>query len=92
MILGALFRSVESAGEIDLAFRAFDAVRRPRAQRVIDSSRGTGRIMCGMDPEAGLDRDKLAAALGERWGFIFGLDMEAHKKDALNRFRDFKSV
>lgn len=92
MVLGALLGSITSRDDIDAAFKAFDAVRRPRGQRVIDSSTITGSIMCGQDKELGLDHVKLGEGLAPRWGFIFALDMAEHKMDALNEFRRFKVV
>ncbi|KAI2637704.1 salicylate hydroxylase [Hypomontagnella submonticulosa] len=73
--------------ELDAAFKAYDAVRRPRGQRVVDSSRGTGWILCGQDPDVGLDPAKLRESLPGRWSFIWGLDLAAHKQDALEAMR-----
>ncbi|KAG9255696.1 salicylate hydroxylase [Emericellopsis atlantica] len=90
MILGALFSQVRSASDVAVAFKAFDAVRRPRAQQVIDSSRGTGAIMCGQDKELGLDATKLVGGLAPRWGFIFALSMADHKEQALAQLHEFQ--
>ncbi len=53
MILGELFANIQSPEDINAAFSAYDMMRRPRCQQVIDSSRGTGAICCGQH-EAGL--------------------------------------
>ncbi|KAI8954474.1 salicylate hydroxylase [Xylaria longipes] len=87
MVLAALLAKVSSAEDIESAFRAYDWVRRPRCQQVIDSSRETGRILCG---QSGLEANKLRELLAPRWNFIFGLDMEIHKQDALNKMRKFQ--
>lgn len=58
MILGSLLSEIPSSAEIGAAFRALDAVRRPRVQRIIDSSRETGQIMCGQNIDVGLNKDK----------------------------------
>ncbi|KAI0553953.1 hypothetical protein F4679DRAFT_580122 [Xylaria curta] len=46
---------ITSLKEISATFQAFDAVRRPKCQRLVDSSEETGRIMWGRsdarDPE-----------------------------------------
>ncbi|KAK7749137.1 hypothetical protein SLS62_008425 [Diatrype stigma] len=89
-VLGALLGSATSAKNIEAAFRAYDAVRRPRGQQVIDSSRATGQIMCGRGKDIGLDPDKLRSALATRWSFIFSLDLEAHKQEALEKMRDLQ--
>ncbi|TGJ82858.1 hypothetical protein E0Z10_g5905 [Xylaria hypoxylon] len=87
MVLAALLAKVSSAEDIESAFRAYDWVRRPRCQQVIDSSRETGRILCG---QSGLQADNLRGLLAPRWNFIFGLDMEIHKQDALDKMRKFQ--
>ncbi|KAI8956907.1 salicylate hydroxylase [Daldinia sp. FL1419] len=83
MILGHLLSHTKSKDELDAAFKAYDVVRRPRGQRVIDSSRGTGQIFCGQSREIGLDPAKLRELVPGRWGFIMSLDIQQHKQDAL---------
>ncbi|KAI0845878.1 salicylate hydroxylase [Daldinia vernicosa] len=83
MILGHLLSHIKTRDELNAAFKAYDAVRRPRGQQVIDSSRGTGQIFCGQNQEIGLDPDKLRELLPGRWGFIMSLDVHQHKQDAL---------
>lgn len=85
MVLGALFGKVTSSKDIPAAFKAYDIVRRPRCQRIIDSSRETGLIFCGRHKDIGLDPDKLRESIGSRWNFIFSLDMQAHKEEAINK-------
>ncbi|KAK4169819.1 salicylate hydroxylase [Cladorrhinum sp. PSN259] len=90
VILEALFRRVTSAREIEAAFKAYDALRRPRGQQVIDSSRGTGKILTGSDEGVGLDPEKMGPALGPRWAFLYSLDLNAYKKEAVEKFREFQ--
>ncbi|KAI2622414.1 salicylate hydroxylase [Hypoxylon sp. NC1633] len=90
MVLQALLSHSTSSKDIKLALNAFDVLRRPRCQRIIDSSRGTGVILCGRDVNAGLDPEKLLEALAPRWDFIEGLDMMAHKEEALRIFAEAK--
>jgi salicylate hydroxylase len=85
MILGALLAKIRSVDDIELAFRVYSDVRRPRAQAVIDSSRGTGLISTGQNAEVGLDPKKLDAALESRWNFIYDLDLDEYKEEALDR-------
>lgn len=89
-VLGALLGSTTSAEGIEAAFKAYDIVRRPRCQRVIDSSRGTGEIACGQNKDIGLDPDKLRNALATRWAFIFAMDLETHKQEALEKMRQIR--
>ncbi|RYP66706.1 hypothetical protein DL771_007639 [Monosporascus sp. 5C6A] len=90
MILQELLGNITSLADIKVAFKAYDVIRRPRCQRVIDSSRETGLIFCGQHTDAGLDPEKLRALLAPRWDFIFSLDMSAHKQDALHTLRDMQ--
>jgi salicylate hydroxylase len=90
MVLGCLLSDISTPDDINAAFKAFDAVRRPRGQRVIDSSREAGRILCGRDEEAGLDPSRIRVKLANRLDFILGIDMEMHKKDALSKLREMQ--
>ncbi|KAI1458553.1 salicylate hydroxylase [Annulohypoxylon moriforme] len=92
MILGTLLGEVTTAEQIDAAFQAYDAVRRPRAQRIVDSSRETGLIMTGQDAEAGLDPEKLRPLLKSRWDLIYGIDFKAYKDEALVKMREFEGL
>ncbi|KAK4208654.1 hypothetical protein QBC37DRAFT_296207 [Rhypophila decipiens] len=90
MILGTLFANLTSATQIPAAFRAYDALRRPRCQRVIDSSREMGYLCCGQGEggTVGLDPDALRGAMAGKWDFIFGLDFEEYKKQAVGMMRE----
>lgn len=87
MILGTLLAETKDPSGIARAFQAYDAVRRDRTQRVIDSSRGTGLIFCGQS-EAGLDPAKIMGLLAPRWGFIAGIDLVAYKEEALQKMKE----
>ncbi|KAI0100099.1 salicylate hydroxylase [Nemania sp. FL0031] len=91
MVLGKLLANVRSPSEVEAAFLAFKDVRLPRCQRIIDSSRETGTIFCGQDPEARLEPEKLKEALMMRWGHIYGIDHEEHIVEALRKFETYKS-
>ncbi|KUI66790.1 Salicylate hydroxylase [Cytospora mali] len=87
MILGTLLGETKVPSEITRAFQAYNAVRRDRCQRVIDSSRGTGLIFCGQDPDAGLDPEKIRGLLAPRWDFIASIDLAAYKEEALEKMK-----
>lgn len=87
MILGALLGEIKLPAEICYAFKAYDAVRKERCQQVIDSSRGTGLIMCGQNPDAGLDPEKIRDLLAPRWGFLYGIDLDTYKDEALIKMK-----
>ncbi|PSN69351.1 salicylate hydroxylase [Corynespora cassiicola Philippines] len=87
MILETLLGEVKDPSQIVPAFKAYDQTRRPRTQRIIKSSHGTGVIMCGRNAETGLDMDKIRNVLSERWKFIHGQNQKEHKKEALYAFK-----
>ncbi|KAI9881208.1 MAG: hypothetical protein M1830_007186 [Pleopsidium flavum] len=87
MILGTLLAAIKTPEQLDGALRAYDTVRRPRTQRIVESSRITGQIMTGRGAEIGVDPDKMREALATRWAFIHGFDMQKHKEKALTALR-----
>ena len=90
MILGTLFAAVKAPEQIEAALKAYDAVRRPRAQSIVHSSRLTGKIMTGQ--VVGVDADKMKEALASRWAFIHGFDLDKHRENALATFRELGHV
>lgn len=85
MVLSTLLGRSKSQEEAVVALKVFDQVRRPRCQKVVESSNGTGVIVTGQS-EVGLDAAKLKQALEHRWDFIFHLDMPKHRDDAIELF------
>ena len=83
MILRALLASISLPEQLDAALRAYDEVRRPRTQRIVESSRATGMIMSGQGEGIGVHVEKMREGLKERWDFIHDFDAEKHKEDAL---------
>jgi len=66
MVLETLLAVATSPQQITAAFQAYDEVRRPRSQRIVESSTVTGRIECGRGLGVGLDLAKLREALSTR--------------------------
>lgn len=89
VILKELLQSCRSSADCTAAFIAFDSIRRPRCQRIIDSSRETGGILCGRDNRSGLEPDKIGGLLAHQWDFIMGIDLSAHKANGLEAFHKF---
>lgn len=87
VVLGALLEHAESIDTIELAFNAYDEVRRPRCQQVIESSKRTGEIMCWQKGGLELNQEIFTAALENRRDFSHDFDLDAHKHDALPRLR-----
>ncbi|OTA98272.1 hypothetical protein M426DRAFT_17561 [Hypoxylon sp. CI-4A] len=89
MILGALFANISSPKEITAAFKAYDTIRRPRCQKVADSSRETGLIFCG---KSGLDVAELRTKISTKWNFILDLGMDEHQQEAMKYFTQYKNT
>lgn len=84
MVIAALLGKTSNPTEAQTALKVYDEIRRPRTQRIVDSSWGTGQLMMGIDKDAGVDPKKLKEALGPRWDFIMDLDTEQHRDEALS--------
>lgn len=69
MILDALLSNVSSREDIAAAFKAYDMVRRPRCQRVVDTSRKTVLLFGG---EFGLDVAELREKIAPRFDLFLG--------------------
>ncbi|KAI1849071.1 hypothetical protein JX265_013086 [Neoarthrinium moseri] len=87
LVLGHLLSNVSSPQELEDAFKAFDKVRRPRCQAVIDSGRATGRLFCGQNPDVGLSAEKMGNALGPLFAHLDTLSLDSHKEAALNNLK-----
>ena len=86
LILSTLLGASRIPSEAVTALRVYDQVRRPRTQRVVESSRATGDIMTGKGQETGLELAKLKEKLLPRWEFITDFDVEKHIKEAREIF------
>ncbi|KAI1779296.1 hypothetical protein F4818DRAFT_455364 [Hypoxylon cercidicola] len=82
LILSTLLGRAKSSTEARAALKAYDQVRRPRTQRIVDSSRGTGVILIGKGEQTGLEMKKSGTLL-RRWDFILDIDMEKHRDEAI---------
>lgn len=91
LILGStLLPKVKKPSDLPLALQAYGETRMERAQKCIDLSREMGSIMCGQDPDVGLDPEKLRPAVGSRFYYVEDLDLEAYKQKALDKFRELQ--
>lgn len=86
LILSTLLGKVKGPAEVATALRVYDEMRRPRTQRIVESSRGTGLIVSGRGEETGLDLAKLKEKLLPRWDFIITFDVQKHRDEAAAAF------
>ena len=76
------------ASQVSTALRAYDKVRRPRTQKVIEMSFGTGIMCCGAHPEGRLDPVKLREMMPQRWKWIWDTDVKGLVQEALDTFAE----
>ncbi|XXH02248.1 hypothetical protein Hte_008617 [Hypoxylon texense] len=82
LILSTLLGRAGTPTEALTALKVYDGVRRPRTQRIVESSRVTGDMLTGRHAETGLDPKKFESFVS-RWDFIIDFDMEYHRDEAL---------
>ncbi|KAF3061748.1 Salicylate hydroxylase [Daldinia childiae] len=87
LVLSTLLGCAKTPSEAITALKVYDQVRRPRTQRIVESSYGTGIIMRGKGKDIGLDLGKLRENLLPRWDFIINYDNEKHLKEAVEIMR-----
>ncbi|KAI0151151.1 salicylate hydroxylase [Pestalotiopsis sp. NC0098] len=79
LILSALLGHAKTPAEALVALKVYDQVRRPRTQRIVESSRATGDMLTG---NVKLDAETVKSLMS-RWDFIIDIDMEKHRDEAL---------
>lgn len=82
-VLSSLLSHAKTTMEAVSALKAYDEVRRPRTQRIVESSRGTGEIMTGRGGETKAPLDEVREKLMHRWDFIFDIELEKHRDEAI---------
>ncbi|RYP43458.1 hypothetical protein DL770_011673 [Monosporascus sp. CRB-9-2] len=83
LILSSLFGRAKTPAEAVTALKVYGQARRPRTQRIVESSRVTGTILAGRGEGTGLDLRKLREKLLPRWDFIIDFDNEKHCNEAV---------
>lgn len=85
LILSTVLGRATSTAEAVVALEVYDEIRRPRTQRIVESSRENGVIMTGRGKDTGMDLQKLQEKLLPRWYFIVNFDVEKHRAEAIQR-------
>lgn len=75
-----------SSAEITAAFAAYEAVRVPRALKVIQLSNTQGKMLDMEGGGIGDDLEKLAEELNKAVRWIWDVDLEAHLAEAVRIF------
>jgi salicylate hydroxylase len=70
------------------AFQAYDEIRRPRAQRQVDTSVECGLLYNLSQPEAGDDMQKTVDNLNQRFDWLWNHDLNEDAGKAVHRFEE----
>ncbi|PQE03389.1 mannitol 1-phosphate dehydrogenase protein [Rutstroemia sp. NJR-2017a BBW] len=81
-VLSNLLGDITDAGDIEKAFHAYDAVRRPRSQKVVTTSREAASIYEFEDAELGMDLQKIRQRVDQRYKWIWDEDLPAQLERA----------
>ncbi|KAL8995578.1 MAG: hypothetical protein Q9169_004720 [Polycauliona sp. 2 TL-2023] len=78
LVLCSLFEDehVHSAAQVEDALEAYDAIRRPRTLKIVNSSRENGEICMRRGEGTGEDLGKIKATLDERFHWIWHEDLD----------------
>ena len=90
-VLAALLAEIEDARELEEAFKAFDAVRRERTQRLVKTSRECGRVFDCEGTGIEEDREAFRRDLKERHKWIWENDLEVDLKEGLKMLQGQKA-
>lgn len=83
MILSTLLGHSKSPIQAMAALKAYDEIRRPRTQRIVESSRVMGWLATGQDKEVGLNAEGIGKKMDGFFDFIHDLDMQKHRNEAI---------
>lgn len=70
LVMSKLFGQVQSLHDIESAFAAYDAIRRPRTERVVQTSRQAMKLFTFTDAAVGDDVEKWKQAWEGRMNWI----------------------
>ncbi|ORY56860.1 uncharacterized protein BCR38DRAFT_414185 [Pseudomassariella vexata] len=87
LVLSRLLGLVSSPNQLETAFSVYDGIRRPRAQRVVRTSREAGDICALKAPGIGDDMDKIVANQCQRYLWIWEHDLLDDVVRAESEFR-----
>ncbi|KAI0007453.1 hypothetical protein F4779DRAFT_629107 [Xylariaceae sp. FL0662B] len=82
VILSHLLSLVKSPEQLEIAFKVYDAIRRPRAQKVVSTSFEAGVLYTWRDPQIGDNMNKIVENANQRLHWIWKHDLQADIKRA----------
>ncbi|KAL1966024.1 hypothetical protein VTN77DRAFT_4964 [Rasamsonia byssochlamydoides] len=88
LVLSRLLGEVQDREQLGKAFRAYDAVRRPRTQKLVTTSRDAGCLYEFQKEGIGDDVEALRKNLDGRMRWVWDLDLEEHLREAMRLYRE----
>jgi salicylate hydroxylase len=82
LVLSRLLLRVQSESDVRAAFKGYDAVRRPRNTRQVETSLQAARVLSFREDGVGSDIGKIREQIEHRWEWIWGLDLQEHIREA----------
>ncbi|ETI20207.1 hypothetical protein G647_08241 [Cladophialophora carrionii CBS 160.54] len=82
--------NIKTADDIEQAFAAFDAIRRPRTLKIVDTSRENGEICMKKGETTGTDLQKIKNNLDKRFEWIWYDDLNGQVDEAKDKLKDLK--
>lgn len=86
-VLDYLLSEVTTPSQAEKAFEAFDKIRRPRSQAIVDISRRFSRLYNYADPEIGTDPERMRAFFKEAAAFTNNADLTKQNEDAMTLYK-----
>ena len=88
LVMEKLLGKVKEESHFVNAFSAFDAVRRPRTQKVVTTSREAGEVFTMKGEGVGEDLEKMRESIETRMDWIWGRDLKGENAEALRLFEE----
>lgn len=83
-VLSSLIGRAKKNVDLERVFAAYDAVRRPRSQKLVENSRLSGLCYAFLEDGIGEDAAKIESATSGRCHWLWDMDLENHLQDAFN--------
>ena len=88
LVINTVLSKVQTLKQLPYALAAYNQIRRPRAQRNVETSRETGELIAMMLEGVGDDLDKMKEELGTRMHWLWQRNMEAQTREAVELFEE----
>lgn len=83
-VLAELLARATNSDQVRRAMIAYDVVRRPRGEKLVNTSLQANEVVQFNDPEIGQDVEKMRADIKTRWNWIWEHDLLADVDTAVD--------